>query len=251
MIPVAEETTNLQQIPQAHRCLSRVSVWAACLSRVHCKPILRHVLRTGLACRERIWASIPHCWDAAGIPGTGNSDCCIIWEQVQAGLASLVQAESAGLRRAVTSQMWLHWNFLIKTLFIQSFHCCFVADQVHPEHSPSRHATCLHSLAEWLGHVVLSHYLRAFDLSSQLQFQDELMFIPVRKNLKPCFHQGKIHFSWSRRSMWFHLSNLGVLKTDVTYLTFVKINIMWPNFPMSLSVPVWALEKEGLHCSAN
>lgn len=62
---------------------------------------------------------------------------------------------------------------------------CFVTDQVHSEHSPSRHATCLHSPAEGLGHVALGHYLRAFRLSSQEQFQDELMFISVKHNLKP------------------------------------------------------------------
>jgi len=35
-----------------------------------------------------------------------------------------------------------------------------------------------------------------------------------------------------------------ILKTDFVYLTFAKMNIVWPNFPMSLSVSVRALGRE-------
>lgn len=129
---------------------------------------------------------------------------------------------------------------------------CFVTDHVHPEHSPSSHAACLHSPAEWLGHVALGHYLRAFHLSSQEQFQDELMFVSVKHNLKPyVFIKAICPSPKVEDSCDFICPTLELLKSDFIYLTFVKTNIVWPNFPMSLSVSVRALGKEGLPCSAN
>lgn len=115
-------------------------------------------------------------------------------------------------------------------------------DQVHPEHNPSRHAACLHSPAEWLGHVALGHYLRVFHLSSQEQFRDELLFISVKHNLKPyVFIKATCTSPEVEDRCDFICPTLELLKTAFIYLTFLKISIVCPDFPMSLCVSVWAL----------
>lgn len=121
---------------------------------------------------------------------------------------------------SAVSQMWVHCYFQIKSLFFTyspTTWMCFVTDRVHTVHNTSRHAACLNSPTEWLGHVALGYYLRVFDLSSQEWFQGELMFTSVKHNLKPCFRQGNIHSPEADHGH-FICPCWELLKTDFFYI---------------------------------